>query len=127
MLDETIITETPPLYEVYGHIGEQVRIPISGNRSKRIIHGVINVNSGNIDLLITRHWTAQSHMHFLEMIRSKWRGWNIILFENRGSPHTAEESRELAASLGIEIRLLPKATPEMNVMDQLWKHVKCET
>ena len=25
MLDETIITETPPLYSAYGHIGVQVR------------------------------------------------------------------------------------------------------
>ena len=27
-------------------------------------------------------------------------------------------------SLGIEVRLLPKATPELNAMDQLWRHVK---
>jgi hypothetical protein len=27
MLDETIVTETPPLYSCYGHIGEQVRVP----------------------------------------------------------------------------------------------------
>ena len=33
MLDETIITETPPLYSCYGHVGEQVRVPITGNRS----------------------------------------------------------------------------------------------
>ena len=39
MLDETIITETPPLYACYGHIGEQVRVPITGNRAKRILHG----------------------------------------------------------------------------------------
>jgi hypothetical protein len=36
MLDETIITETPPLYCCYGHIGEQVRIPISGGHARRI-------------------------------------------------------------------------------------------
>jgi hypothetical protein len=33
MLDETMITETPPLYSCYGHIGEQVRVPITGNGS----------------------------------------------------------------------------------------------
>jgi hypothetical protein len=37
------------------------------------------------------------------MIRSHWRGWNIVLFEDRGSPHTAEASLELAFSLGIEL------------------------
>jgi transposase len=31
------------------------------------------------------------------------------------------------SSLGIETRLLPKATPELNAMDQLWKHVKRDT
>src|SRR6185437_9364481 len=53
MLDETIITEIPPLYSCYGHIGEQVRVPITGNRSKRILHGAINVKTGDISLLIT--------------------------------------------------------------------------
>ena len=48
MLDETIITETPPLYSCYGHIGEQVRVPITGNRAKRILHGAINVRSGGV-------------------------------------------------------------------------------
>ena len=47
-----------------------------------------------------------------------------MLFEDRGSPHTAEESREVAAALHIEIRLLPVATPELNAMDHLWRHVK---
>ena len=32
----------------------------------------------------------------LSMIQSHWRGWNIVLFEDRGSPHTAEASLELA-------------------------------
>src|SRR5262245_55904859 len=36
MLDETIVTETPPLYAAYGHIGGQVQVPITGNRAKRI-------------------------------------------------------------------------------------------
>jgi hypothetical protein len=45
MLDETIITETPPLYSCYGHIGQQVRVPITGNRSKRILHGAINIRA----------------------------------------------------------------------------------
>jgi len=42
MLDETIITETPPLYSCYGRRGDQVRVPITGSRAKRILHGVIN-------------------------------------------------------------------------------------
>jgi hypothetical protein len=124
MLDETIITETPPLYSCYGHIGEQVRVPITGNRAKRILHGAINVKSGDVTLLITEEWVNETHQAFLAMIRSHWRGWNPVLFEDRASQHTSLESRDWAKELGMEIRLLPRATPELNAMDHLWRHAK---
>jgi transposase len=127
MLDETIVTETPPLYNAYGRKGEQVRVPITGNRSKRILHGTINIASGDIALLITDVWDQVTHQTFLHMVRAHWRGWNIVLFEDRASQHTAPASRQLAKDLNIEIRLLPKATPELNAMDHLWRHTKRET
>lgn len=124
MLDEVIVTETPPLYSCYGRIGQQVSIPITGSRAKRILHGVINVCSGAGLLLITDIWNEHTHQFFLGMVRARWRGWRIILFEDRGTPHTAEESLETAADLGIELRFLPRATPELNAMDHLWRFVK---
>jgi transposase len=124
MLDETIITETPPLYSCYCRIGEQRRVPITGNRARRILHGAINIESGDVVLLITHEWVQQTHQEFLQMVRAHWRGWNIVLFEDRGTPHTAEESLEVAIELGIEVRLLPRATPELNAMDHLWRHIK---
>jgi transposase len=124
MLDETIITETPPLYACYGHIGEQVCVPITGNHARRILHGVLNVQNGEVLLLITEEWVQETHRAFLSMIRSHWRGWHIVLFEDRGSPHTAGESLRLAGELHIKLRFLPKATPELNAMDHLWRHVK---
>jgi transposase len=124
MLDETIITETPPLYSAYGWPGEPIRVPISGNRRKRILHGVINIVTGDVVMLITEEWDQDTHIYFLEMIRSHWRGWNIVLFEDRGTPHKAAASLEQASKLKIEIRFLPRATPELNAMDHLWRQVK---
>ena len=46
------------------------------------------------------------------------------MVEDRGAPHTAEESLETAADLGIELRFLPRVTPELNAMDHLWRFVK---
>jgi hypothetical protein len=60
------------------------------------------------------------------VVRSHWRGWNIVLFEDRAGQHTLPDSREWAEELGIEVRLLPKATPELNAMDHLWRHTKRE-
>jgi transposase len=124
MLDETIITETPPLYSCYCRRGEQACVPITGNRQKRILHGCLNVTSGEALLFISREWVQETHQYFLRLIRSHWRGWHIVLFEDRGTPHTADESRAVALELGIEVRLLPRATPELNAMDHLWRQVK---
>lgn len=124
MLDETIITEVPPLYHCYGRMGEQVCVPILGTHARRVLHGVLNIGSGELLLLITDEWVQETHQAFLAMIRAHWRGWNLVLFEDRGSPHVAGESRHMAKALHMELRFLPKATPELNAMDHLWRHVK---
>jgi len=124
MLDETIIAETPPLYSCYGRVGQQTCIPISGNHARRIIHGALNVHTGAVALLITRTWNQTTHQGFLDLLRSQWRGWQIVLFEDRGTPHTAATSQAYAAALNIQLRFLPPATPELNAMDQLWRQTK---
>jgi hypothetical protein len=126
MLDETIITETPPLYACYGRIGQQVRVPISGNRAKRILHGAISIATGDTLLWGSKEWNQVTHRHFLSLVRAHWRGWDIVLFEDRAGQHTAPWSLFWAEALGMQVRLLPTATPELNAMDQLWKHVKRE-
>jgi hypothetical protein len=124
MLDETIICEIPPLYYCYGHKGEQVSVPIIGTHNIRVLHGAINILTGEVLVFISNEFVQETHQYFLSMIRSHWRGWNIVIFEDRATPHTAEDSLDWDLSLGIEIRLLPKATPELNAMDQLWRRVK---
>jgi hypothetical protein len=126
MLDETIITETPPLYCCYGRIGRQVSVPITGSRAKRILHGAINVGTGDVVLEVTKEWNQVTHRRFLSLVRSHWRGWHIVLFEDRAGQHTAADSLLWAQCLGIEVRLLPRAAPELNAMDHLWEHVKRE-
>jgi hypothetical protein len=124
MLDETIITETPPLYYCYGRIGQQVSVPITGSHKRRILHGALNVGTGDVVLEITEEWNQVTHRAFLSLVRAHWRGWNIVLFEDRAGQHTAPNSLLWADCLGIEIRLLPRATSELNAMDTLWKQVK---
>jgi transposase len=124
MLDEIIITETPPLYCCYSRIGQQRRVLITGSHAKRILHGALNIWSGDVVLFITNIWDQVTHQAFLQIIRSHWRGWRIVLFEDRGSPHTAEDSLELAVELDMQVRFLPCASPELNAMDQLWRQTK---
>jgi hypothetical protein len=47
-----------------------------------------------------------------------------VLFEDRASQHTSPDSLEWAEEPGIEVRLPPQATPELNATDHLRKHTK---
>jgi transposase len=58
------------------------------------------------------------------MLRSLWRGWNIVLFLERAPSHTAEESLFFADELEIALRWLPVAGPKLHPMDHLWRHIK---
>jgi hypothetical protein len=85
---------------------------------------VINIRSGDVLFFITEVGDQGTHQAFLDMIQRPWSGWSIVLFEERGSPHTAATSRRHAKALGIEVRFLPRATPELHAMDHLWRYVK---
>jgi transposase len=124
MLDETIITEMPPLAYAYGRRGEQGTVPVPGTHARRVLHGALHIQSGDVLLFITETWAHTTHQVFLRMIRAHGRGWQIVLFEDRGAPHTATASRRLAKTLHIALRFLPTATPELHAMDHLWRSVK---
>src|SRR5262249_57821404 len=97
MLDETIITETPPLYSCYGRIGQQGSVPISGSHQRRIRHGALNVGTGDVLLAVTKEWNQVTSRGFRSQVRSHWRGWNMVLFEDRAGQHTAPDSLLWAA------------------------------
>jgi transposase len=124
MLDETIITEMPPLAYCYGPRGEQVAVPVPGTHARRVLHGVLHIRSGDVVWYVTETWDQATQHAFLTMIRAHGRGWHIVLFEDRGAPHTAAASRRLAKDLHIALRFVPTAPPELNAMDHLWRHVK---
>ena len=124
MSDATIVTEIPPLRAAYARIGEQAVVPITGNRDKRVVFGALNIKTGHLEMLIASHWEGVTFQAFLQQIRRSWRGWHIVLFLDRGSPHTAQNSRTLANQLSIEIRWLPVATPELNALESLWEEGK---
>lgn len=124
MSDATIITEMPPLRAAYAPIGTQATVAVTGNHARRAIFGALNIGTGHLELLITSVWEALTWQAFLRQIRRVWRGWQIVLFIDRGSPHTAATSRRMAANMGIELRWLPVAVPELNAVEGLWRNGK---
>jgi hypothetical protein len=104
--DATRSTETPPLSSCSGPSGEPVRVPITGNRSQRILHGAINGKTGDVSLLSTQEWIKATHHGFLSRIRSPWRGGGLVRFADRAGQPMSPESLDWAEELGLAVRLL---------------------
>ena len=122
--DATIITETPPLRARWAFKGRAVEVPIIGTRNKGVLYGALNIKTGAICLDQAQKWNQDSFQEHLRHLKNQWRGWHMVLFLDRGSPHTAQRSRKLARELGIELRWLPVACPELNPVEGIWRHLK---
>lgn len=122
--DATILTETPPLRASWSLLGDPAQVPITGNRHKAALFGTISIGTGHFCAEAVDRWNGVSWRNHLKHIRHTWCGWNIVLFLDRGSPHTAKASRELALDMGIEIRWLPVACPELNPVECIWRWLK---
>lgn len=124
MLDSTIFTEVPPLRAMWAPIGQQACVPITGTHAKRILTGVLNLKTGAYLQYFSRAFNQDVFANILHVVRRHWRGWHIVLFLDRSKVHRAKYSLQLLSQLDIEVRWLPKACPELNAVDHLWRHLK---
>ena len=123
-LDSTIFSEVPPLRAMWAPIGQQACVPILGKHARRFLTGVMNIRTGDYLDFASAEFKQKHFQKILCAIRRHWRGWRIVLFLDRNTPHKAGASRRLARELKIQLRWLPKACSELNVMDHLWRQVK---
>jgi transposase len=123
-LDSTILSEVPPLRAMWAPIGQQACVPIIGSHDRRFLTGAMSIQTGDYIDYVSAEFHQEQFQTVLRQIRSHWRGWRIVLFVDRNSAHKARASRRLAHKLRIQLRWLPKACSELNVMDHLWRHVK---
>jgi len=124
-IDSTIFNEVPPLRSMWAPIGQQAEVPILGqHRAKRILTGVLNIQTGSYFQYSSETYNQDIFQLILKLIRRRWRGWRLVLFLDKISAQRAERSRRLAKDLGIPLRWLPTACPELNPVDHLWRHLK---
>ncbi len=109
---------------MWAPIGEQAQVPTTGRHARQILTGVLNIQTGDYLQYASSEFKQANFQHVLHLVRSHWRGWHIVLFLDRNRPHRAKRSRQLAQALGIQLRWLPKACSELNVVDHLWRHLK---
>lgn len=109
---------------MWAPLGEPARVPIIGSHAKRFLTGVLNIQRGDDIDYVSTQFRQANVQEVLRLIRSHWCGWQIVLFLDRNKPHRTLASRRWARQLGIQLRWLPTACPELNGLDCLWHPLK---
>lgn len=122
-VDSIVVNEVPPLRAVWAPIGQQACVPIIAAHQVRVLTCGLNIRSGDCVIHSSDRYRQENFQAVLRRIRAHWRGWHIVLFLDKHGAQWAKASRRLARQLAIQLRWLPKACPELNVVDQLWRRV----
>jgi DDE superfamily endonuclease len=122
--DETILRLLPELRRAWSLRGEQARVSITGQNAKCVLWGTLNLRTGHCIVARSATLHQRYFQQFLGLLRRACPGRQIWLLLDKGSWHTAPQSRALARSLDIVPVWLPKQCPELNAMDQLFRELK---
>jgi transposase len=124
-LDWTLVRLFPPLRAAWALQGSQAVVPITGRKPKRVLFGAIDRRTARRVVLIRPHAGQADAQAFLRALRRRYRGagW-LWLLTDRASAHTAPQTQALATRLRIRFVWLPRQTPELSPMDQLWRDLK---
>jgi transposase len=118
--DETDLLLFPPLRAGWFPRGQPAAVPVSGQNAKRTVYGTIDVETGR-RLFVSRGGAcAVDFQALLRLIRQRYKKAKVALLLDQASRHTAEESRDLAADLAVELIWLPSRCINVNPMDRLW-------
>jgi hypothetical protein len=121
-LDWTLLRLFPPLRATWALKGTQAAVPITGANGKRVLFGAIDLRTAHRVVLIRKQAGQADAQAFLRELRRRYRrAGRLWLLADRASAHTAPQTLALAARLRMRFLWLPKQTPELSPMDQLWR------
>jgi len=130
--DEAGFALTPTVPYAWQPIGERIELDSPGNQGKRQnVLGFLRWDGGDFYCgafqgWIDNHVVAGCFRHFAE--EKKSRKPKLIILDNapahRGDEF--EEELEELAKLGIFVMFLPSYSPELNLIELLWRKIKYE-
>jgi transposase len=84
----------------------------------------MSLKTGKRLFLVRYQQKQEDFQAFLWQIHDHYRGRNVSLLLDENPSHTANRSEQLANDLNIKLLWLPKRSPELNPMDELWGQAK---
>ncbi len=125
--DETTLREFPPLRASWAKRGQQREVVISGRNGRRVIHGALNAQTGELVDLVRERRRQDDGSAFLERLGQVRPEVPKLLIWDNAPPH--HPKRALAAAQAAHVPIawlpfLPFRSPELNPLEDLWRLLK---
>lgn len=124
MQDETIVRLFPHMRRAWSPQGRQAPVGISGHNAQRCVSCTLELQTGAVVLQTQSHNNAAGFQELLRQVRRRYGKKPVLMLLDGFSGHRAKATQLLAGKLNITLLELPRQCPELNAVDQLWRHVK---
>jgi transposase len=122
--DETTLREFPPLRAAWGRRGEQVVVTISGRNARRVLHGALNIVTGEMVRVIREQSRGVDSAALIAALAARTPAGKRLLVWDNAPPHYTRLARETAEALGIAVVPLPFRSPELMPCEDIWRGMK---
>jgi transposase len=122
--DETALREFPPLRAAWARRGEQAEVTISGRNARRVLHGALNVTTGEVVRIVREHNRGLDSAALVAALAVRTpAGRSLLVWDNAPAHHT-RLARETAEAVGIAVMPLPFRSPELMPCEDIWREMK---
>jgi transposase len=122
--DEAALREFPPLRAAWAKRGQQAEVVISGRNARRVLHGLLNVASGELLHTVRERGRGEDCAAALALLGPRRPTIPKLLLWDNAPPHHTRVARAAAAAAHVELAWLPFRSPELNPCEDLWRHLK---
>jgi transposase len=104
--------------------GEQAVVTISGKNSRRVLHGAINVATGELVRVVRERNRGSDSAALIAALAARTPAGRSLLVWDNAPPHHTRLARETAEATGIAILPLPFRSPELMPCEDIWRGMK---
>ena len=121
---ETTLREFPPLRAAWARRGQQATVVISGRNARRVVHGMVNLATGEVVRVVRERHRGEDVAVALPALGERRPDVPKLLVWDNAPPHHTRRARQAADDAHIELAWLPFRSPELTPCEDLWRRLK---
>lgn len=122
--DETTRREFPPGRAAWARRGQQQIVVLSGRNARRVVHGALNIATGELVTLVRERSRQDDCAAFVEALGQLRPHVPKLLVWDNAPPHHPKRVQAVADAAHIQLAFLPFRAPELMPCEDLWRLAK---